>query len=203
MQSLCVQPRSLRRSHRSWSWRAGFKLHELDNSLVSITRSRNPRPLHCRSMTRPSNDLRTPPKRSAHALLGNLHHSVPAKPPAWQSKFPKKRASHSIPRSARLSGTSTVSKPTLQEFIRKEVGESYQGEEELEALFWALQDAIKGIANRLSHMGIEDGRGPAVSEEASASASGRDKAKPMDIVAVRPYPHSILSASLLCSWANA
>jgi hypothetical protein len=205
VQSLCGQPRSLRRSHQSLSWRAGFKLLELDNSLVSSTKSRYPRPLHCRSMTPPSNDLRIPPKCSAHALLRNLHHSQPAKFPAWQCEFPKKRASHAIPRSARLSGTSTAtgSKPTLQEFIKKEVGELHQGEEELEALFWALQDAVKGIAKRLSHMGIEDGRGPAVSEEASASASGREKAKPMDIVAVRPYPHSILSALLFCSGANA
>lgn len=75
------------------------------------------------------------------------------------------------------------SKPTLQEFLEKEVY-GLEGGKELAAVFLAVQDACKEIAERLSHLGIDDGPASSGQGESGASASGRDVAKPMDIVAV-------------------
>ncbi|GAQ82255.1 Fructose-1,6-bisphosphatase [Klebsormidium nitens] len=78
--------------------------------------------------------------------------------------------------------TASQTKLRLQDFLEKEV-HGLEGGKELAAVFLAVQEACKGIAERLSHLGIDDGPALTGGGESGASASGRDVAKPMDIVA--------------------
>lgn len=93
----------------------------------------------------------------------------------------------SIPQASAEQNTATHKKLTLKEFLMEEV-HSLEGGGELAEVFLAVQDAVKGIAERLSHLGIDEGPKAAENSESGASASGRDVAKPMDIVAVSGFP---------------